>query len=133
MIPTLFRFHVDPDNLLQVIFPIVAAYFEDDCADELTNEPVLTEILRKEVLASQATLSRFWNRMDEDTLKQFDIIDQAMRNMVYSVRHPDFMLFDLDSTLLNTYGNQEGEAFNYHTRHRAIIRCYDSMALLEIC
>ena len=95
----------------RLYFQIIAAYFEDDCADELTNEPVFTEILRKEVLASQPTLSRFWNRMDEDTLKQFDITDQAMRNTVYSVRHPDCMLFDLDSTLLNTYGNQEGEAY----------------------
>ena len=120
MIPTSFRFHVDPDNLLQVIFPIIAAYFEDDCADELTNEPVWTEILRKKVLASRPTLSRFWNRMDEDTLKQFDIIDQAMRNRVYSVRHPDFMLFDLDSTLLNTYGNQEGEACEEHDCKYAI-------------
>lgn len=53
------RIHVDPDNLLQVIFQIIAAYFEDDCADELTNEPVFTEILQKKVLASQPTLSRF--------------------------------------------------------------------------
>ena len=129
MIPTSFRFHVDPDNLLQVIFPIIAAYFEDDCADELTNEPVWTEILRKKVLASRPTLSRFWNRMDEDTLKQFDIIDQAMRNRVYSVRHPDFMLFDLDSTLLNTYGNQEGEAFNYHYQAHGYhsLLCFDGL------
>ena len=114
---------------MQVIFPIIAAYFEDDCADELTNEPVLTEILRKEVLASQPTLPRFWNRMDEDTLKQFDIIDQAMRNTVYSVRHPDFMLFDLDSTLLNTYGNQEGEAFNYHYQAHGYhsLLCFDGL------
>ena len=114
---------------MQVIFQIIAAYFEDDCADELTNEPVLTEILRKEVLASQPTLPRFWNRMDEDTLKQFDIIDQAMRNTVYSVRHPDFMLFDLDSTLLNTYGNQEGEAFNYHYQAHGYhsLLCFDGL------
>ena len=58
-----------PDNLMQIIYQIIAAYFEDDRADELTNEPVFTEILQKEaVLASQPTLSRFWNRMDEDTL-----------------------------------------------------------------
>jgi hypothetical protein len=104
----------------RLYFQIIAAYFEDDCADELTNEPVFIEILRKEVLASQPTLSRFWNRMDEDTLKQFDITDQAMRNTVYSVRHPDCMLFDLDSTLLNTYGNQEGEACEEHDCKYAI-------------
>lgn len=45
-----FRFHVDTDNLMQIIYQIIAAYFEDDCADELTNEPVFTEILQKEVL-----------------------------------------------------------------------------------
>jgi hypothetical protein len=66
----LFRFHVGPDNLLQVIFQIIAAYFEDDCADELTNEPVFTQPLRKEVLASQPTLSRFWNRMDEGSVRK---------------------------------------------------------------
>lgn len=123
------RFHVDPDNLMQVIYQIIAAYFEDDCADELTNEPVFTEILRKEVLASQPTLSRFWNRMDEDTLKQLDLIDQAMRDTIYSMKHPDFMLFDLDSTLLNTYGNQEGEAFNYHYQAHGYhpLLCFDGL------
>ena len=109
-----FRLHTDADNLLQIIYQIIAAYFEDDCADELTNDPVLTAILDKGALASQPTLSRFWNRMDEDILSQFDEIDSKMREIVYSIKHPEHMLFDLDSTLLNTYGKQEGEGFNYH-------------------
>ena len=33
------RIHTDPDNLMQVIYQIIAAYFEDDCADELTKDP----------------------------------------------------------------------------------------------
>jgi len=60
---------------MQMIYQIIAAYFEDDCFDELTNDPVLTAVLEKEVLASQPTLSWFFNRMDEDTLAQFDAID----------------------------------------------------------
>ena len=44
---------------MQVIYQIISAYFEDDCADELTNEPVMTAILDKDALASQPTLSRF--------------------------------------------------------------------------
>lgn len=71
------RIHADADNLLQVLFQIIAAYFEDNCADELTNEPVFLEILQKEALASQPTLSRFWNRMDEFSLYQMDQIEQA--------------------------------------------------------
>ena len=54
------RIHKDPVNLMQVIYQITSAYFQDDCADELTNDPVMTAILEKDRLASQPTLSRFW-------------------------------------------------------------------------
>ena len=65
------RRHKDDENLWQMIYQILGAYFEDDCADELTNDPVLTAILDKKALALQPTLSRFFNRMDESTLEQF--------------------------------------------------------------
>ena len=63
---------------------IIAGYFEDDASDELTNDPVFKAVLSKDVLASQPTISRFHNRMDED------------------------------STLLDAYGRHEGRAFNFH-------------------
>ena len=72
------RFHKDDENLMQMIYQIISAYFEDDCADELTLDPVFNAILEKNSLASQPTLSRFFNRMDEDTLLQFDDIDKAL-------------------------------------------------------
>ena len=123
------RIHSDADNLLQILFQIIVAYFEDNCADELTNEPVFLEILQKEALASQPTLSRFWNRMDEFSLYQMDQIEQAMRDTIYAIRHPDMMLFDLDSTLLNTYGHQEGEGFNYHYQAHGYhpLLCFDGL------
>lgn len=123
------RRHSDADNLMQVIYQIIAAYFADDCADELTTDPVLRTILEKESLASQPTLSRFWNRMDEDTLKQLDAITARMREIIYSLKHPEQILFDLDSTLLDTYGNQEGEGFNYHYQAHGYhpLLCYDGL------
>ena len=127
--PALSRIHTDAENLMQLVYQIIAAYFEDDCADELTFDPILTAILDKDALASQPTLSRFWNRMDESTLAQFDEIDTAMRKAVYSVKRPEHMLFDLDSTLLNTYGSQEGEGFNYHYQAHGYhpLLCYDGL------
>ena len=92
------RFHKDDENLMQMIYQIVSAYFNDDCADELTLDPVLNAILDKERLASQPTLSRFFNRMDEDTLMQFDDIDRCLRDIVYAIKRPEHMLLDLDST-----------------------------------
>lgn len=123
------RVHKDPDNLMQMVYQIIAAYFEDNCADELINDPVLTSILDKTQLASQPTLSRFWNRMDEDTLSQLDMIQEKMRGIIYSIQEPELMLFDLDSTLLNTYGSQEGEGFNFHYQAHGYhpLLCYDGL------
>ena len=52
--------------------------------------------------------------MDEDTLCQLNQITRKLRKVIYSIKKPEFMLFDIDSTLLDTYGTQEGEGFNYH-------------------
>ena len=114
---------------MQVIYQIISAYFEDDCADELTNEPVMTVILEKDALASQPTLSRFFNRMDQDSLEQLNQIIRELRRVTYSIQKPEFMLFDIDSTSLNTYGNQVGEGFNCHYQVHGYhpLLCYDGL------
>lgn len=124
-----FRIHKDDANLLQVICQIISAYFEDDCADELTNEPVMTAVLNKDALASQPTLSRFFNRMDGNTLEQLNQITRELRKVIYSLKKPEFMLFDIDSTLLDVYGKQEGEGFNYHYHAHGYhpLLCYDGL------
>ena len=109
-----FRYHTDKENLLQMIYMIIAGYFEDDASDELTNDPVFKPVLNKDALASQPTVSRFFNRMDEDTLNQFLTIGRILRKRVYSVQMPQAVILDLDSTLLDAYGKQKGRAFNFH-------------------
>ena len=125
----LFRYHTDKENLLQMIYMIIAGYFEDDSSDELTNDPVFKAVLNKDTLASQPTISRFHNRMDEDSLNQFLSINQILRKKVYSVQMPEAIILDLDSTLLNTYGKQEGRAFNFHYQSNAYhpLVCYDGL------
>ncbi len=98
------RFHKDDENLMQMIYQTISAYFEDGCADELTCDPVSNAILEKDGLTSQPTLSRFFNRMDDDTLKQFDTIDKKLRDIIYSIKAPKHILLDLDSTLFSTDG-----------------------------
>lgn len=131
-----FRYHKDDENLWQMIYQILGAYYEDDCADELTNNPILTAILAKKALASQPTLSRFFNRMDETTLNQFYHLMRRFRKVVYSIKKPEMILLDVDSTLLDTYGKQEGEDFNYHYQSHGYhpLVCYDGITgdLLKI-
>lgn len=132
----LVRHHKDNENLWQVIYQILGACFEDDCADELIHDPVLTAILAKNALASQPTLSRFFNRMDETTLHQFYVLMRRFRKVVYAIKKPRLLLLDLDSTLLATYGHQEGEGFNFHYQDHGYhpLVCYDGMTgdLLKI-
>ena len=75
---------------------------------------LIKEFAAKKSLASQPTISRFFTRMDKDTLLQFDDIDKSLRDIIYAIKSPEHMLLDLDSTLFGTYGNQEGEGFNFH-------------------
>ena len=109
--PALFRYHSDPKNLLQMIYMIIAGYFEDDASDELTKDPI------------------FFNRMDEDTLNQFLAIARVLRRKIYSIQMPQAVILDLDSTLLDAYGRQEGRAFNFHYQSNGYhpLVCYDGM------
>ena len=43
------RFHKDHENLLQMIYQVISAYFQDDCTDELTLDPVSMLFLIKKV------------------------------------------------------------------------------------
>lgn len=75
----------------------------------------MTSCLEKDALASQPAMSRFFNRMDTDTLEQFNDILKQLRKTLYEMEgRPATVLFDLDTTLLNAYGNQEGAAWNFH-------------------
>lgn len=130
------RKHKDDENLNQLVYQIIAGYFNDNDADELRNEPVLNTILNKDSLASQPTLSRFSGRMDDSTLEQFDDILKALRSTIYAIKRPERVLLDLDSTLLPAYGKQEGVNYNYHYSSNGYhpLVCYDGLTgdLLKI-
>ena len=67
--------------------------------------------------------------MDEDSLNQFLSINQILRKKVYSIQMPEAIILDLDSTLLNAYGKQEGRAFNFHYQSNGyhLLVCYDGI------
>ena len=86
-------------------------------------------VLEKDTLASQPTVSKFFNRMDEDTLNQLLMIGRILRKRVYRIQMPQAVILDLDSTLLDAYGKQEGRAFNFHYQSNGYhpLVCYNGM------
>ena len=80
--PVRIRQHKDHENLLQMLFQIMAAYFQDDQADALRNDSSLTAAVGKETLASRPTLSRFHNTL---RLKLIKIAARIVRSARYVV------------------------------------------------
>src|SRR5699024_7447933 len=83
-------------------------------ADELKNDPIFTKVIDTDVLASQPSLSRFYSRFDDDSIKQLNRANQELLDKVHSFRGAKTIIFDLDSTHSDTYGNQEWAAYNTH-------------------
>ncbi len=65
----------------------------------------------------------------KDTHARFGKINAKMREIIYSIKPPQHMLFDLDSTLLNTYGSQKGEGFSFHYQAHGYhpLLCFDGL------
>ncbi|WP_201059180.1 transposase, partial [Heyndrickxia coagulans] len=106
--------HSNEDLLRQKIYQIIAGYFEDDAADQLTNDPVFTKVVGKDALASQPSLSRFFSRFDAESIAQLNQANQELLDKVHQFREPKALIIDLDSTHADTYGKQESAAYNSH-------------------
>ena len=65
--------------------------------------------------------------MDEDTMSQLNQMARELRKVIYYIKKPEFMLFDIDSTPLDTYGNQGREGFNYQAHGYHPLLCYDGL------
>jgi hypothetical protein len=108
------RTHKNEDIAIQRIYQRIAGYTTDDNADELRYDPTFTNILHKEALASQPTISRFNNRVTVGTLKSYQQIIDMLQDKIYSIAMPEHIIFDIDSTNLETHGDQYGSDYNSH-------------------
>jgi len=106
--------HENNDVIMQKIYQNVAGYHVDDNADDLKNDPVLTTILEKDVLASQPTTSRVNEKLDKDTMKQFQDVNQVMIDRYHELEAPKKLVLDIDSSNSSTYGDQYGSDYNSH-------------------
>jgi hypothetical protein len=106
--------HSNENLLRQKIFQIIAGYTEDDAADQLTKDPVFTQIIGTDALASQPSLSRFFKRFDDQSIDQLNQANQELLDRIHRFRESRAIIFDLDSTHSDTYGNQESAAYNAH-------------------
>jgi hypothetical protein len=98
----------------QRILTASAGYHEDTVLKDLKNDPLLTKLLDREHLFSQATMSRYDNDLDEKDLKNFEQLNLELLKRSYEINEPAKVILDIDSTGIKTFGKQEDQAFNGH-------------------
>lgn len=111
------RLYCSHDNLSlleQLLFQLIAGYPADSSANLLKEDPIFRLVLDKASIASQSSLSRFWDRMSEENISQFQSLNQALLDKVRLQRNATEMIIDLDSTHSDTFGNQEDANYNAH-------------------
>jgi len=106
--------HSNENLLRQKIYQMIAGYPEDDAADNLTKDPVFTQVLEIPALASQPSLSRFYTRFDNGSIDSLNQANQELLDKIHAFRKSEALFIDLDSTHSDTYGNQEDSLFNTH-------------------
>lgn len=99
-----YYFHSNENLLRQKIYQIIAGYSEDDAADQLTKDPVFTQIIGTDALASQPSLSRFFKRFDSQSIAELNLANQDLIDKAHQIRESKALIFDLDSTHSDTYG-----------------------------
>ena len=117
--------------LFQQIIKCLLGYNDQSDQKILINDPLLS---LKSLICSQATVSRFYDRVSLNTTNEFKkIITQLAYDFVNT--NIDDPILDADSTMVTTCGNQEASAYIHHYQengyHPLIINEYHSKLLLS--
>ena len=106
--------HHNSSILQQLILQLIAGYRNDSAATVLMEEPLFKLLLDKPFLASQATISRFWQRVDAAGIDSLQAINAALIDQFRILTNQTATVIDIDSTHSDTYGHQEATNYNAH-------------------
>lgn len=127
------RAYFNHDNvsiLEQLIFQLIGGYSADSSANVIRHDPVFQAIMGKDTLVSQSSISRFLGRLSDKNVNQLQELNQAFIDKARLVRNKNEMIFDLDSTHSDTFGNQEQTDYNahYQTNGYHPLVCFDGLS-----
>ena len=74
----LYHIHENESILEQIILQLIAGYPTDSSANILATDPIFQAVLNKNRLASQSSISRFWDRMTTENIIQLQKVNQIL-------------------------------------------------------
>ncbi|WP_367377180.1 IS1380 family transposase [Levilactobacillus cerevisiae] len=106
--------HGFSELLTQLLLQKIAGYQNDSMITALTKDVALKLCLGTDQLASQPTISRFINRLDQTATDGFSRLNLALNRRLIAQSNQSDMVLDVDSTHCDTFGNQVESAYNPH-------------------
>jgi len=82
----LYYMHSNINILRQKIYQMIAGYDTDSAAESLVDDPVFTHVIGTESLASQSSLTRFFNRFDARSNASLQKASEALLDKVHRIR-----------------------------------------------
>lgn len=106
--------HPYSDMIIQIIYTTIAGFYTDASAKAVVNDPTFKAILNGAKAASQPSICRMFQNMDQKAVDSLNDVLKAMREIVYALSLPSVVVFDIDTTHVDTYGHQEKAAYCTH-------------------
>nr|WP_281169976.1 IS1380 family transposase [Schleiferilactobacillus shenzhenensis] len=108
--------YTNTDLVCHCALRLIAGYDKDSAANQLANDPLLSNLDFIGPVPRQTDISRFITRVgnDQNGRRQLHLLNSAVARQ-YEERNPHRRItVDIDSTHLDTFGKQEGSAWNSH-------------------
>lgn len=119
--------------LRQSVYSRLAGYEDTNDAERLAVDPAMRQVVGGRAKDRQAASTSQMGRFETEILKALMNLPGMWLDRVRERRAPDKLILDLDSSVSETYGRQEGSAYNGHfecTCYHPIF-CFNHLGDLE--
>lgn len=108
-----YQIHQNADMLYQLILQRIAGYPAMRAANVLATDD-LFQLLNAHTMTTQPSISRLLDRVTPQTLQGLRQINQTLIDYGRQATNQQAVILDVDSTHFDTFGHQEGAAYNAH-------------------
>src|ERR1700720_2413305 len=117
--------------LLALIYPIILGLDRIETASLLNSNGSFQYLTGLQSFPNPQTLRRFLLNAPDHLRKQLHFAnDRLLQRFIHLPEHRSRLLFDLDSTVVTSFGHQEGAEVGYNPRYRGK-RSYDPLLCVE--
>jgi hypothetical protein len=117
--------------LLALVYPVVFGLDRIETASLLRSDRTFQYLTGLQNFPDPQTLRRFLLNAPADLRKQLHRAnDRLLRRFIHLPEHRSRLIFDLDSTVVTSFGHQEGAEVGYNPRYRGK-RSYDPLLCVE--